>query len=88
MGRLMHRGKPRNQSSPLACHIGIQLLKLRQKHQVTMREVGDQAGISTAYICEIENGQRSVGAAVLWKLSQAFDVPIGYWFKGYTEEGE
>lgn len=85
MGRISwHGGKAKNKATdPLAIHIGGQLLKQRQRHQVTMRALAAATGISNTFICQIENGQSVPTARTLWKLSQCFGVPIGYWFQGY-----
>ena len=71
--------------SPLAAHIGQQLFKLRQKQLATMRDVSEMTGLSHAFISQLENGQSCPGAQTLWTLSQQFDVPISYWFRGYEE---
>jgi transcriptional regulator with XRE-family HTH domain len=69
----------------LAQHIGSQLLKLRQRDLMTMRTVADKTGISNAFVCQLENGQSVPGADTLWKLAKCFNVPIGYFFKGYKD---
>jgi len=88
MGRISWHGMKAKQrdGSVLAKHIGKQLLKLRQKNQISMRSLSEIAGLSGAFICQIENGQSIPTAETIWKLSQAFDVSVGYWFRGY--EGE
>lgn len=91
MGRIdWHGAKSRQRAkSVLAKHIGQQLLKARQRHQMTMRQVADAAGLSNPFVCQIENGQSIPTAETLWKLSRAFGCPVGYWFRGYGgEDGE
>lgn len=88
MGRISWHGKKADQrtGNKLALHIGGQLLKARQKHQMTMRETSEKSGLSMAFICQVENSQSIPTAETLWKLSQCFEVPVGYWFRGYTGE--
>lgn len=81
MGRLP-KNSPTETVNALAEHIGAQLLALRVKHNATMREVAEGTGLSSAAICQIENGQVCVYAITLWRLSQYFGVPMSYWFKG------
>jgi len=83
MGRLQKKLVAKT-GSKLSQHIGDQLLKARRKRDVTMRQVADGAGLSPTFVCDLENGRMSPGAETLWRLSQYFEVPIGYWFKGYT----
>lgn len=89
MGRII---KPRTYANKLtegtdrhslAVHIGQQLLKLRQKCQVTMRDVADGTGLSNAFVCQIENGQSMPTAATLWKLHRFFECPVNLFFDGY-----
>lgn len=88
MGRIDWHGSKAKQreGSLLARHIGNQLLKARQRRQVTMRQVADSAGLSNAFVCQIENGQSIPTAETLWKLSTALKYPVGYWFRGYHGE--
>ena len=88
MGRITWHGSKASQraDSVLATHIGKQLLKMRQKHQMTMRKLSETSGLSNPFICQIENGQSIPTAKTLWKLSEAFEVPVGYWFRGYHGE--
>jgi transcriptional regulator with XRE-family HTH domain len=85
MGRIVRPSLKSNQrqGNRLAQHIGSQLLKARQKRLWSMREVSQASGLSNPFICQIENAQSMPGAEALWKLSQAFDLPISYWFRGF-----
>ena len=85
MGRVKWHGAKANGRicSPLAKHIGSQLLLLRQKHQMAMDQVAAGSKLSKTFICQIENGQSCPSAETLWRLSQFFVVPIGYFFRGY-----
>lgn len=71
--------------TPLAQHIGRVLLDLRQRDQVTMRQVADGAGISATFVCDLENGHSSPSADTLWMLAKYFDVPVSRFFKGYAD---
>lgn len=82
MGRIYKQTK-RHEGTPLAVHIGVQLLQLRQRDGVTMREVSAGTGLSSAFICRLENGQSSPSADTLWMLAEYFRVPIEHFFQGY-----
>jgi len=83
MGRIQKAD--RHIGSPLSVHVGGVLLSLRQKHQVTMRQVADGAGLSNAFVCQLENGQSSPTVDTLWKLATFFKVNPGVFFTGYEE---
>lgn len=90
MGRVSwHGGQPSNRvKSPLAEHIGKQILKMRQKKQLTMAQACNQCGLSQAFFCDMENGKTVPGADTLLKLSNGFDIGVSYWFKGFKVADE
>jgi len=51
------RAPSKRTRSPLAVHIGQQFFKKRDAEKLTMREVAEAAGFSSAFICQLENGQ-------------------------------
>lgn len=86
MGRISWHGKkkPKEPTNRLNAHIGRQLFAIREKRQIPMRAVADMAGLSVAFVCDLENGLREPGAGTLLKLSEAFGVPVAYWFRGFN----
>lgn len=87
MGRIVWHGgsATARKLSPLAEHIGRQLLLLRAEKQISMRDAAKKAGLSVAFFCDMENGKTLAGADTLVKLSRAFGVPVGHWFIGFEE---
>lgn len=72
--------------SPLAEHIGKQILKARQKRQWTMDRACEVCGLSKAFFCDMENGKTIPGADTLLKLSNGFETSVNYWFKGFPKQ--
>jgi len=87
MGRISWHGGTASArvKSPLAEHIGKQILKARQKQQLTMSQACELCGISKAFFCDMENGKTIPGADTLLKLSSGFKMSVSYWFKGYSQ---
>jgi transcriptional regulator with XRE-family HTH domain len=86
MGRIALPRKTRKRTaSLLSQHIGEQLLGLRQKHGVTMRDVGDGTGLSAAFVCDLENGHCSPSADTLWALAEYFETRPSYFFRGFKQ---
>ena len=52
--------------SSLTCHVGERLFRLRQLNQMTMRTVAEGAGLSVAFVCEVENGRACPSIETLW----------------------
>lgn len=90
MGRITLKNRTANakKASPLAQHIGSEVLKLRQRDQISIRELGQRAGLSYAFLCDLENGKMSIGVESLWALSQAFGVSVGHFFRRFQQPGK
>jgi transcriptional regulator with XRE-family HTH domain len=81
----MTRIKSRPKHSPLAEHIGLQLIKQRDKLRLTKSAAAQKCKLSRDFFCNLENGKTLPGADTLLKLTQAFGVPVWYWFAGFSE---
>lgn len=82
-----HGAEPKCEpKSPLSVHIGQQIHKVRQRMQLSLRDLSSQSGLSAAFLCDIENGKRSPSAETLVKLSLATGKPFGWWVQGFDIE--
>ncbi|MGB8345191.1 MAG: helix-turn-helix transcriptional regulator [Ktedonobacteraceae bacterium] len=54
--------------------VGRVIRRERQNHQMTIKELGDKAGLSEIYVGEIERGQKYPSAKVLESLAHALDL--------------
>lgn len=61
--------------------IGKKIKDLRLKKNLTLKQVAKETGFSTALISQIENNNISPPIATLAKLSQFFNVKMGYFFE-------
>jgi ribosome-binding protein aMBF1 (putative translation factor) len=48
----------------------------REKRGLSQRELGEQAGVSSSYLAEIETGKKPGSAEALRKLSRALAIPM------------
>ena len=65
--------------------IGRRIRELREANRLTQAAFAGRLGISTSYLNQIENNQRSVSAAVLLALAEAFRVEISYFSSGESD---
>jgi len=65
--------------------IGRKIRELREANRLTQAGFADRIGISTSYLNQIENNQRSVSAAVLLALAEQFRVDISDLATGESE---
>ena len=56
--------------------IGRKVREVREANKLTQAAFAERLGISTSYLNQIENNQRSTSAAVLLALAKKFDVDI------------
>jgi transcriptional regulator with XRE-family HTH domain len=56
--------------------IGRVIRRERQDHHLTIKELGDKAGLSEIYVGEIERGQKYPSARVLESLAGALDLDM------------
>jgi len=61
--------------------LGRVIRQERQNRDLTMKELGEQAGLSEIYIGEIERGQKYPSAKVLESLARALDVDLAELFE-------
>jgi len=56
--------------------VGAQLRRLREKYKLHQSAMAERLGLSFSYVCQLENNQRPVTAAVLLKLTEVFDFDL------------
>jgi transcriptional regulator with XRE-family HTH domain len=61
--------------------LGARLRYLRQRHQLTMRELAENSGLSINTLSMIENGKTSPSISTIQQISQALDVPLVSFFE-------
>lgn len=65
---------------PLNEHIGRRVRTRRKELGMRLASVADVVGISLQALFKYETGETRIPAAALWPLSQALEVPVGYFF--------
>ena len=66
--------------------IGRVIRRERQDRQLTIKELGDKAGLSEIYVGEIERGQKYPSSKVLESLAGALDLDIADLLEFMAEE--
>jgi predicted transcriptional regulator/transcriptional regulator with XRE-family HTH domain len=65
--------------------IGRKIRDLREANRLTQSAFAERIGISTSYLNQIENNQRSVSAAVLLALAETFRIEISDFSSGESD---
>jgi len=66
--------------------IATRLHEERRRLGLTLQEVARRSGLSLGMISKIENAQTSPSLRTLARLSQALEVPLTTFFRGFEEE--
>lgn len=66
--------------------IGGRVSEERRRLGLTLQEVALRSGLSLSMISKIENAQTSPSLRTLARLSQALEVPVTTFFRGFEEE--
>ena len=59
---------------------GLTIQRLRHGRSLSQREFAAMAGTNQAYLSKIENGETNVGIDLIFRIGEAFGVPINELF--------
>ena len=67
-------------------HLGKRLRRRRRLLGLTQQQLAGSVGVRFQQIQKYECGANRISAARLWQLSEALEVPIGYFYDGLSED--
>lgn len=73
------------QNMPSIDQVGKQIRKLRKEQQLTIGQLAQQSEVSGITISNIENGRSNPTLNILWKLTEALNIPLTT-ILGYSNE--
>ena len=69
---------------PIDTHVGQRLRLRRTMAGMSQERLGEAIGVSFQMVQKYERGDCRVGASRLMKISSALDVPVSFFFEGFT----
>ena len=66
-------------------HLGRRLRRRRRLLGLTQQQLAGSVGVRFQQIQKYECGANRISAARLWQLSEALEVPVGYFYDGLSE---
>jgi transcriptional regulator with XRE-family HTH domain len=66
-------------------HLGKRLRRRRRLLGLTQQQLADAVGVRFQQIQKYECGANRISAARLWALSEALEVPVGYFYDGLAD---
>ncbi|HZL01111.1 MAG TPA: helix-turn-helix transcriptional regulator [Caulobacteraceae bacterium] len=74
-------------SDDIDVHLGRRLRRRRRLLGLTQQQIAHACGVRFQQIQKYECGANRMSAARLWRLAEALDVPVAYFFDGLTRAG-
>ena len=68
-------------------HFGEKIRAVREKKQLTLKAVAQQAGVSESLVSQIERNRVSPAIDTLLSLAQVLDIRLEYLFEEYNRHG-
>jgi transcriptional regulator with XRE-family HTH domain len=65
--------------------VGARLQLRRKELGLSQAALGEKLGVTFQQIQKYEKGKNRVSAGVLYEISKALDVPVGYFFEDFEE---
>lgn len=69
-------------------HLGRRLRRRRRLLGLTQQELAAACGVRFQQIQKYECAANRMSAARVWELAKVLEVPVGYFFEGFTEARE
>ena len=67
--------------------IGADIRRCRKRKGLTLSETARMAGMSKAYLSQLENGQTNAPSIwIVFRLMSVLDMDIGHWQRQYKRE--
>jgi len=76
----MSRRPPKEAPDPIDIHVGQRVKARRVGLRISQSEIGKALEVTFQQIQKYENGTNRIGASNLYRLSQALDVDVAYFF--------
>jgi transcriptional regulator with XRE-family HTH domain len=71
--------------SDIDVHLGKRLRRRRRLLGLTQQQLAGTVGVRFQQIQKYECGANRISASRLWQLSEALEVPVGYFYDGLSD---
>jgi len=70
---------------PVDIHVGARIRLRRTMLDISQAALGERIGIAFQQVQKQERGKNRISASALWRIAEALDVPVGFFFDGAAE---
>jgi len=75
-----------NKAHPIDITVGARITSLRLAKGMTQTDLATLIGVSFQQLQKYERGSNRVSASRLWRIAEALNVPMTYFFDGVTTD--
>jgi transcriptional regulator with XRE-family HTH domain len=72
------------EKDPIDIHVGAKLRLRRTGVKLSQEKLAEALGITFQQVQKYENGSNRVGASRLFQVARILNVPVSYFFEGFT----
>jgi len=80
--------KRKGSADKLDCYVAARFKKLCTLKGKTQEYIAGQVGLTFQQIQKNQNGTNRISASRLYQFSQILDVPVTYFYEGYSDDEE
>jgi len=73
---------------PVDIHVGKRVRHRRWMVGMTQQQLAEKVGIKFQQIQKYETGMNRVSASRLWDIADALEVPVAFFFEGFSESAD
>ena len=73
---------------PVDIHVGKRVRHRRWMVGMTQQQLAEKVGIKFQQIQKYETGMTRVSASRLWDIADALEVPVAFFFEGFSESAD
>jgi transcriptional regulator with XRE-family HTH domain len=70
---------------PVDVHVGARVRERRVMQGMSQQVLGERVNLTFQQIQKYERGFNRISASVLWRIAEALDVPVSFFFDGFAE---
>lgn len=76
------QGKTRIGPDPIDMHVGLRVRERRKMLSMSQSLLGDIIGVTFQQVQKYERGTNRMGSSRLFKVANALDIPVSFFFEG------
>ena len=69
-------------------YVGSRIRLRRQLLSLSQEKLGEAIGLTFQQVQKYERGANRIGAGMLWRIAEVLNVPVSFFFDGFSDRGQ